>query len=156
PGGGSSAALSSAAGAVGGVNGNGGGGNGGAGGGGLGNGALGGGGGGGFFHAGGAGANGLLPGALPDFRVAQSGDATCNGLFSPNEGSRTMTLRKAAASPLKCRFPQWLTVSLHWHTLDYSRIYAFSHRNYTLRISNASAPLRPAGGPGAGAAQQPA
>lgn len=29
-----------------------------------------------------------------DYRVAQSGDATCNGLFSATEGSRTMTLRK--------------------------------------------------------------
>lgn len=29
-----------------------------------------------------------------DFRLAQSGDATCNGLFSPMEGSRTMTLKK--------------------------------------------------------------
>lgn len=29
-----------------------------------------------------------------EFSVAQSGDATCNGLFSPMEGSRTMTLRK--------------------------------------------------------------
>lgn len=29
-----------------------------------------------------------------DYRVAQSGDATCNGLFSAYEGSRTMTLKK--------------------------------------------------------------
>lgn len=29
-----------------------------------------------------------------DYRVAQSGDATCNGLFSATEGSRTMTLRR--------------------------------------------------------------
>lgn len=29
-----------------------------------------------------------------DFRLAQSGDATCNGLFSPMEGSRTMALKK--------------------------------------------------------------
>lgn len=28
------------------------------------------------------------------YKVAQSGDATCNGLFSPLEGSRTMTLTK--------------------------------------------------------------
>lgn len=28
------------------------------------------------------------------FNVAQSGDATCNGLFSPMEGSRTMKLTK--------------------------------------------------------------
>lgn len=42
--------------------------------------------------------------ALPDgpvpegtaeiYQVAQSGDATCNGLFSAMEGSRTMTLKK--------------------------------------------------------------
>ncbi|CAG7823284.1 unnamed protein product [Allacma fusca] len=38
-------------------------------------------------------------------RVAQSGDATCNGL-SPSEGSRTMTLRKGTTkSPLENKFP---------------------------------------------------
>jgi hypothetical protein len=29
-----------------------------------------------------------------DYRVAQSGDATCNGLFSATEGSRTMILKR--------------------------------------------------------------
>lgn len=39
--------------------------------------------------------NGPMPeGTAEVYRVAQSGDATCNGLFSPMEGSRTMTLRK--------------------------------------------------------------
>lgn len=39
--------------------------------------------------------SGPLPeGASEVYRVAQSGDATCNGLFSPMEGSRTMTLTK--------------------------------------------------------------
>jgi len=33
-------------------------------------------------------------GSAEVYRVAQSGDATCNGLFSPMEGSRTMTLKK--------------------------------------------------------------
>lgn len=33
-----------------------------------------------------------------DYRVAQSGDATCNGLFSATEGSRTMTFRKGEIS----------------------------------------------------------
>ena len=42
---------------------------------------------------------GLQSGPVPEgaaeiYRVAQSGDATCNGLFSPMEGSRTMTLMK--------------------------------------------------------------
>lgn len=29
-----------------------------------------------------------------DYRVAQSGDATCNGLFSATEGSRTLILKR--------------------------------------------------------------
>ncbi|RZF36095.1 hypothetical protein LSTR_LSTR010506 [Laodelphax striatellus] len=70
-----------------------------------------------------------------DYRVAQSGDATCNGLFSPLEGSKTMTLKKAPATS-KCRYPPWLTTSTHWHTLDYSRTYLFHHRNTTLHIAN--------------------
>ncbi|XP_049807210.1 uncharacterized protein LOC126249589 [Schistocerca nitens] len=72
-----------------------------------------------------------------DYRVAQSGDATCNGLFTPLEGSRTMTLTRAS-SPAKCRFPSWLTGSHHWHTLDYRRAYSLKHRNTTLRIANVS------------------
>lgn len=73
-----------------------------------------------------------------DFRLAQSGDATCNGLFSPMEGSRTMTLKKAATLS-KCKYPVWLTYFQHWHTLDYRKSYTFHHRNTTLRISNNSA-----------------
>lgn len=38
---------------------------------------------------------GPVPEGSPEvYKVAQSGDATCNGLFSPLEGSRTMTLTK--------------------------------------------------------------
>ncbi|KAI5711908.1 hypothetical protein M8J75_004183 [Diaphorina citri] len=70
-----------------------------------------------------------------EFSVAQSGDATCNGLFSPMEGSRTMTLRKGT-SPPKCKFPGWLTSPVHWYTLDYQRSYTFRHRNTTLHIVN--------------------
>ncbi|KAL1490880.1 hypothetical protein ABEB36_011562 [Hypothenemus hampei] len=72
-----------------------------------------------------------------DYRVAQSGDATCNGLFSATEGSRTMTLKRAP-SVNKCRFPSWIANYNHWHTLDYSETYNFHHRNSTLKISNSS------------------
>ena len=34
----------------------------------------------------------LEPSEEIDFRIAQSGDATCNGLFSAYEGSRTLRL----------------------------------------------------------------
>lgn len=30
-----------------------------------------------------------------EYRIAQSGDATCTGLFSPAEGSRTMILKRS-------------------------------------------------------------
>ena len=35
----------------------------------------------------------MPPGGI-EYRVAQSGDATCNGLFSATEGSRTMALKR--------------------------------------------------------------
>ncbi|CAB3371987.1 Hypothetical predicted protein [Cloeon dipterum] len=71
------------------------------------------------------------------FRVAQSGDATCNGLLSATEGSRTMKLTKEVHST-HCRYPTWVTDHHHWHTLDYKQSFQFSHKNATLRISNDS------------------
>lgn len=68
------------------------------------------------------------------FRVAQSGDATCNGLFSPMEGSRTMTFHKAA-SPPRCKFPAWMTTTTHWHSLDSKSTYSLHHRNTSLRVT---------------------
>ncbi|KYN03224.1 hypothetical protein ALC62_05887 [Cyphomyrmex costatus] len=77
-------------------------------------------------------------GSAEVYRVAQSGDATCNGLFSPMEGSRTMTLRKVS-SPGECRFPNWLTGhsngGLTWHTLDLGRSYTFHPRNASLHVT---------------------
>lgn len=43
-------------------------------------------------------------GSAEVYRVAQSGDATCNGLFSPMEGSRTMTLRKGESDNVSMCF----------------------------------------------------
>lgn len=69
------------------------------------------------------------------YRLAQSGDATCNGLFSPTEGSRTMTLYKAT-SPSRCKFPSWVSGQGQWYTLDQRRSYSLRHRNTTLRIAD--------------------
>ncbi|RLU19343.1 hypothetical protein DMN91_007900 [Ooceraea biroi] len=81
-------------------------------------------------------------GSAEVYRVAQSGDATCNGLFSPMEGSRTMTLRKVS-SPGECRFPNWLTGhssgGLTWHTLDLGRSYTFHPRNASLHVTRSNA-----------------
>ncbi|XKL68948.1 hypothetical protein PGB90_006717 [Kerria lacca] len=70
-----------------------------------------------------------------EYRIAQSGDATCTGLFSPTEGSRTMILKRTPHN-YKCRFPTWMTKKKQWHTLDYSYSYTFIQHNSTLRINN--------------------
>lgn len=68
--------------------------------------------------------------------LAQSADATCQGLISAHEGSKTMTLTKMTHSGHKCRFPSWLAEHRHWHTLDNSQSYYVYHKNTYLRISN--------------------
>ncbi|XP_059061429.1 uncharacterized protein LOC131854337 [Achroia grisella] len=76
----------------------------------------------------------VSPGGV-EYRVAQSGDATCNGLFSATEGSRTMALKRVSVR-FNCQFPPWMTFSHTWHTLDFSSNYTFYQRNATLRITN--------------------
>ncbi|XP_066991196.2 uncharacterized protein [Anabrus simplex] len=70
------------------------------------------------------------------FNVAQSGDATCNGLLSATEGSRTMRLTKVETQHPRCHYPLWVTEHHQWHTLDYKSLYHFSHKNATLRITD--------------------
>ncbi|OXA40598.1 uncharacterized protein LOC110860671 [Folsomia candida] len=67
------------------------------------------------------------------FRVAQSGDATCNGL-TPMDGSRTLILKKAPPLP-KCQFPSWVQVH-QWHTLDQRSTFNFD--SSVLKVSNSS------------------
>ncbi|ROT81153.1 hypothetical protein C7M84_000092 [Penaeus vannamei] len=73
------------------------------------------------------------------WNLAQSADATCQGLISAHEGSKTMKLTKVTHSGKKCKLPAWLTAHRHWHTLDYSQSYYVYHKNTSLRISNGTA-----------------
>lgn len=57
--------------------------------------------------------------------LAQSGDATCNGLFSPHEGSRTLKLKKAP-SKIGCTFPRWMQKEKSWATIDGALIWKFA------------------------------
>ncbi|KAJ8732287.1 hypothetical protein PYW08_015017 [Mythimna loreyi] len=77
----------------------------------------------------------VVPPGGVEYRVAQSGDATCNGLFSATEGSRTMALKRVSVR-FNCQFPSWMTFSHTWHTLDFTSNYTFYQRNATLRITN--------------------
>ncbi|XP_046631186.1 uncharacterized protein LOC124311002 [Daphnia pulicaria] len=67
--------------------------------------------------------------------LAQSGDATCSGLTSPTEGSRTLKLTKAEADGRKCHYPSWFLAHNRWQTLDGRWTYAL-HKNSTMRIIN--------------------
>ncbi|XP_064477131.1 uncharacterized protein LOC135391007 isoform X2 [Ornithodoros turicata] len=75
------------------------------------------------------------------FLVAQSADATCDGLVSPNEGSRTMKLRHSAHPPGQCQFPEWATSVEQWVALDGDRSYRFDPLHSNLTVSNSSQTL---------------
>lgn len=72
------------------------------------------------------------------YNIAQSGDATCNGLQSATEGSRTMRLTTVDNQHARCRFPTWITDHHTWLSLDHRSVYKFSLKNATLRISTHS------------------
>ncbi|KFM77197.1 hypothetical protein X975_20659, partial [Stegodyphus mimosarum] len=72
------------------------------------------------------------------YLVAQSGDATCDGLFTPLEGSRTMRLMKANHPHSRCHYPSWFTEFRHWRGLDGRLAYDISHKNGSYRVSNAT------------------
>ncbi|CAL4091075.1 unnamed protein product, partial [Meganyctiphanes norvegica] len=71
------------------------------------------------------------------FHVAQSGDATCNGLFSVKDGSRTLKLTKVDTSGSQCRFPVWVG-GPHWHSLDGRTSLHVTKHNSTLRLTGHS------------------
>ncbi|XP_063601751.1 uncharacterized protein LOC134777815 isoform X2 [Penaeus indicus] len=71
------------------------------------------------------------------FNVAQSGDATCNGLYSVSIGSRLLSLTRVDTSGSKCRFPLWIG-GPHWHSLDGSTTLSVTRRNSTLRLNGHS------------------
>ncbi|KAK8722897.1 hypothetical protein OTU49_012111, partial [Cherax quadricarinatus] len=68
-----------------------------------------------------------------DYRMAQSGDATCNGVFSAYDGSKTLRIKKVG-SYSGCEFPSWVSNHRRWHALDRGASYSLAHHNTTLRL----------------------
>ncbi|XP_050316185.1 uncharacterized protein LOC126750580 [Anthonomus grandis grandis] len=68
------------------------------------------------------------------YSIAQSGDATCSGLQSPTEGSRTMKFTIVDDQHKRCRFPEWITMHHTWVSLDHHKTFKFSQKNATLKI----------------------
>jgi len=50
-------------------------------------------------------------------KMAESGSATCRGLWSPQEGARVFEIKKVGRSA-SCRFPPWFTKSRSWTTIN--------------------------------------
>lgn len=78
-------------------------------------------------------------GRVEGYDVAVSGDATCDGVQSPNEGSTTLVLRRNPKIHEKRTFPSWMyEVSHHWRTLSRNKSYEISRENSSLVIQTAS------------------
>lgn len=65
-------------------------------------------------------------GGIEGYDIGQSGDASCEGLFSPRDGSRTFKIHKAKTIQPSCDFPKWLVENRHWKSLDNRHLYDFS------------------------------
>lgn len=63
---------------------------------------------------------------IESYNIAQSGEASCEGLFTPRDGARTFKLRKTQQIKPSCDFPSWLVDPIRWTTLDNRHIYDFS------------------------------
>lgn len=70
------------------------------------------------------------------YTIAQSADATCNGLSSPMDGSRTMKLTSSDDEHNRCHFPSWIVQHHKWFSLDHTHQYHFTTKNATLKIIN--------------------
>lgn len=70
------------------------------------------------------------------YNIAQSGDATCNGVSSPLDGSRTMKLTNSDDEHNRCHFPSWIVDHHKWFSLDHRHQYHFTTKNATLKIMN--------------------
>lgn len=68
-----------------------------------------------------------------EYKLAQSGDATCNGLESAEVGSRIMTLKRAPMTE-RCDFPAWFKGPRHWHALMGNANYVFHPSDGSLHI----------------------
>ncbi|XP_055612727.1 uncharacterized protein LOC129759337 isoform X2 [Uranotaenia lowii] len=68
-----------------------------------------------------------------EYKLAQSGDATCNGLESAEVGSRIMTLKRAPMTE-RCDFPTWFKGPRHWHALMGNANYIFHPSDGSLHI----------------------
>ncbi|XP_037808018.1 uncharacterized protein LOC119601262 isoform X2 [Lucilia sericata] len=68
-----------------------------------------------------------------EYKLAQSGDATCNGLDSAEVGSRIMSLRKPPITE-RCDFPVWFKGPRHWHVLMGNAVYNYHTNDGSIHI----------------------
>lgn len=68
------------------------------------------------------------------YRVAQSADASCDGLDQPSNGPLSMMLTKMEKFDRLCNFPSWATHNGQWQTLNRSHIYDFASNHSTFTV----------------------
>ncbi|CAG0880964.1 unnamed protein product [Cyprideis torosa] len=73
--------------------------------------------------------------------LSQSGDASCNGIYSASEGSRVMRMKKKAVPRTRCQFPDWATAH-RWHSMGGTRsVYLFNKDGTSLRVLEKRLPV---------------
>ncbi|XP_014254350.1 uncharacterized protein LOC106669393 isoform X2 [Cimex lectularius] len=72
------------------------------------------------------------------YEFSQSGEATCAGMVSASDGGSRMVKLRRETGHTRCKFPTWVIQRNHWHSLDYSHFYHFSHKNASLRVTTPS------------------
>lgn len=70
-----------------------------------------------------------------EYTLAQSGDATCNGLSAVSEGSQMIKLTKEEKEHRRCKYPSWVLKHHSWHTLNGSKNYHFLAGNSSLKVT---------------------
>ncbi|XP_055355823.1 uncharacterized protein LOC129601120 [Paramacrobiotus metropolitanus] len=68
-------------------------------------------------------------------QLAQSVDATCNALFSPQEGPQTLTLTPENKPQPNCVFPlyMWLSERRSWHAMESNVQFGFAASGTSMR-----------------------
>lgn len=70
-----------------------------------------------------------------DYRLAESAEATCSGLFSTSDGSTRLSLQRRAPAYSRCSFPGWATSHRRWHSLDRRTTYQFNRNSTALSVT---------------------
>lgn len=70
------------------------------------------------------------------YKMAQSNQASCLGLWSVDEGYKTFTFKKLQNEGDQCVFPSWLSTHHEWVSVDESTSIHLNKKEHSLKMTN--------------------